>query len=114
MARVRALCEEVALNKGLVQRFAVIEGDDDVPYVNINFKTADLPALWGRLRSEIYEDGKIFGRRRHKGAAPRMPFLAYYHARADPPSSPPEYPMARVSYGRRKRECPIIFPELEL
>jgi len=56
MARVRALGEEVASDKVLVERFSIVQGEDGGPYVNLMFETERLAELWKLLSVKLYED----------------------------------------------------------
>jgi hypothetical protein len=59
LARVRALGEDVASNKELVSRFAVVDGKDKEPYSNLMFETTELEELWRVLQDALYKDEKV-------------------------------------------------------
>lgn len=54
IARVRATCESLSGDRALIARFSFVEGHDGYDYVNLNFGTDDIPALWSRLQDRLY------------------------------------------------------------
>jgi hypothetical protein len=46
--------EAVAQLKSLDGRARVTEGEDNGPYINVDFKTPDLPGLWKFLREVVH------------------------------------------------------------
>ena len=46
---------------GLAGPIRVTEGDDDGPYINLDFDTADVSAMWSRLRHEWQPGGSLAG-----------------------------------------------------
>ena len=44
---------------GLTGPVEITDGDDDGPYINVWFATADVAAAWSRLRQEWRPDGSL-------------------------------------------------------
>jgi hypothetical protein len=59
MARVRALCQRVAEDKKLVNRFAVVEVEEEGTHTDVVFETTELQPLWRLLQDTLYKDEKI-------------------------------------------------------
>ena len=54
LARLHARFEALAQTEASVLRSKIEEGDDDGPYLNLMFKTADLARLWQVVQAELY------------------------------------------------------------
>ena len=54
LALLRARFEALAQTEASVLRSKIEEGDDDGPYLNLMFKTADLARLWQVVQAELY------------------------------------------------------------
>jgi hypothetical protein len=61
VAAVETLCEGLARDQGLIQRFAVVEGADDGNYVNLMFETQEPRQLWGLLQEQLYQSREFGG-----------------------------------------------------
>jgi hypothetical protein len=53
-------CETLRNQGEEISRFAVTEGDDEGPYVNLMFATDSISSLWELLKRELYAD-TVFG-----------------------------------------------------
>ena len=52
---LRATFEAINQAEACVLRAKIEEGDDDGPYLNLMFKTADLTKLWQVVQRELYD-----------------------------------------------------------
>lgn len=59
MVRVRAIAQELALNKNLVTRYWLVEGGDEDLYVNLMFETTELEEFWRKIIDTMYCDKQI-------------------------------------------------------
>ena len=56
MVAVRGRCEELASKETVIERFAIIEGAEEVAYINLMFATQTVVALWELLQGQLYGD----------------------------------------------------------
>lgn len=56
VAAVRSRCEELASKETVIERVAVVEGTDEVAYINLMFATQTAAALWELLQRQLYGD----------------------------------------------------------
>ena len=59
VAAVRNRCAALASNETVIERFAVVEGPDEVAYINLMFATQTIGALWELLQRHLYGDEAI-------------------------------------------------------
>jgi hypothetical protein len=52
-------CEELANGHAAIERFAMVEGDEEEGYVNLMFATPSPTALWGLLQEQLYGDATL-------------------------------------------------------
>lgn len=59
VARVRSVCEDLAVSNPRIRRFAVVDGTDGHYYVNLMFETNCPRELWHLLFEHLYESSEF-------------------------------------------------------
>ena len=62
-------CQALTKVNPAIGHFTVVRGNDDGPYVNLNFETSDLGALWRKLEIHVYGDPLLGGLMRQASIA---------------------------------------------
>ncbi|WP_018150909.1 hypothetical protein [Leeia oryzae] len=61
LATLKQFCETLAAEQPAIERFGLIEGDDEGPFINLMFETDDEFALWKLVKKQLFKH-PVFGK----------------------------------------------------
>ena len=59
LEKVYELGKAIASDNELVSRFEIVEGEDEAPYANLMFESANIQSLWQRIQVAIYGNDEV-------------------------------------------------------